>query len=55
MHTDASDVDVKGVALRRCIDAVRSEIGESLADYDAAGYDAHAVTLNVLRAQTIRA
>jgi hypothetical protein len=43
------------LALRRCMDAVRSEIGVSLADYDAAGYDAHAATLNVLRAQTIRA
>lgn len=39
------------LTLRRCMDAVRSEIGVSLADYDAAGYDAHVVTLNVLRAR----
>ena len=42
----ASYADV--LALRRCMDLVRARIGVTLEDYEAAKYDAHAATLEVL-------
>lgn len=41
------------LALRRCMDEVRSILGVTLEDYEAAKYDAHAATLAVLRRRVV--